>query len=153
MLYSCLLWCCKCVIGTPQQKHLEIEYAPLVARNMILQHVYKLCIGVDLINDNQYWTILINTATGECSTNPVPHVHLIWSNKNTTPVMELQNFLQTTSCTYKVPLWRFRTYSTLVQTSTAICSTSCMVHALVATSSKNEIWSNSQNFNIYTKSQ
>jgi hypothetical protein len=28
---------------------------------MILQqHVYKLCIGIDLINDNQCWTILIN---------------------------------------------------------------------------------------------
>ncbi len=44
-------------------------------------------------NDNQYWTILINSATRECSTDPVPQAHLIWSNKNTTPVMELQNFL------------------------------------------------------------
>ncbi len=93
MLYSCLLWCCKCVIGTPQQKHLEIIYAPLVARNMILQHVYKLCIGVDLINDNQYWTILINTATGECSTDLVPHAHLIWSNK-----IQLQLWNYKTSC-------------------------------------------------------
>jgi hypothetical protein len=56
---------------------------------MILQHVYKLCIGIDLVNDNQYWTVLINSATGECSTNPIPRAHLIWSNKNTTPVMEL----------------------------------------------------------------
>jgi hypothetical protein len=93
MLYSCLLWCCKCVTGTPQQKHLEIAYAPLVTIDMILQHVYKLCIGIDLVNDNQYWTILINSAIGECSTNPVNKVHLIWSNKNTTPIMELQNFL------------------------------------------------------------
>jgi len=90
MLYSCLLWCCKCVIGTPQQKHFKIAYAPLVARNMILQqHVYKHCIGIDLVNDNQYWTVLINNATGECSTDLVPKEHLIWSNKNTTLVMEL----------------------------------------------------------------
>jgi hypothetical protein len=93
MLYSCLLWCCKCFIGTPQQKHLEIAYAPLVARNMILQHVYKLSIGIDLINDNQYWTVLINSATRECSTKPIHRAHLIWSNKYTTPIMELQNFL------------------------------------------------------------
>jgi hypothetical protein len=34
-------------LGTPQQKHLEIAYAPLVTRDMILQqHVYKLCIGI-----------------------------------------------------------------------------------------------------------
>ncbi len=56
---------------------------------MILQHVYKLCIGVDLVNDNQYWTILINNDIRECSTDPVPKAHLIWSNKNTTLVMEL----------------------------------------------------------------
>ncbi len=94
MLYSCLLWCCKCVIGTPQQKKLEIAYAPLVARNMILQqHVYKLCIGIDLVNDNQYWIVLINNATRECSIDLVPKAHFIWSNKNTTPVMELQNFM------------------------------------------------------------
>jgi hypothetical protein len=94
MLYSCLLWCCKCVIGTPQQKHLEIAYAPLVARDMILQqHVYKLCIGIDLVNDNQYWTILINNAIGECSNDLIHRLHLVWSNKNTTPVMELQNFM------------------------------------------------------------
>jgi hypothetical protein len=57
MLYSCLLlWCCKCVIGTPQQKHLEIAYSPLVARDMILQqHAYKLCIVIDLVYNNQYW--------------------------------------------------------------------------------------------------
>jgi hypothetical protein len=68
--------------------------SPLVARDMILQqHVYKLCIGIDLVNDNQYWTILINNATGECSIDPIPRAHLIWSNKKTTPVMELQNFL------------------------------------------------------------
>jgi hypothetical protein len=61
---------------------------------MILQqHIYKLCIGIDLINDNQYWTILINSATRECSTNLVHMAHLIWSNKNTTPNMELQNFM------------------------------------------------------------
>jgi hypothetical protein len=130
MLYSCLLWCCKCVIGTPQQKHLEIIYAPLVARDTISQqHVYKLCISIDLVNDNQYQTVLINNVTGECSTDPVPQAHLIWSNKNTTPVMELQNFLQITSWTYKVPLWRFKTYSALVQTSAAICSASSMVRA------------------------
>jgi len=61
---------------------------------------------------------LINSATRECSTDPIHKVHLIWSNKNTTPVMELQNFMYTTSCTYRVPLWWFRTYSTLVQTYT-----------------------------------
>jgi hypothetical protein len=60
---------------------------------MILQHVYKLCIGIDLVNHNQYWTILIKSATGEYSTNPIHKMHLIWSNKNTTPVMELQNFM------------------------------------------------------------
>jgi hypothetical protein len=49
---------------------------------------------------------------------PIHNAHLIWSNKNTIPVMELQNFLQTTSCTYRVPLRWFRTYSTLVQTYT-----------------------------------
>ncbi len=53
----------------------------------------QLYMGIDLVNDNQYWTILINNATGECSTNLVPQAHLIWSNKNTTPVMELQNFM------------------------------------------------------------
>jgi len=42
-------------------------------------------------------------------------VHLIWSNKNTTPVTKLQNFLQTISCTYRVPVQWFKTYSTLVQ--------------------------------------
>jgi len=73
--------------------HLEIAYAPLVARDMILQHVYKLCIGIDLVNDNQYWIVLINNATGECSTDPVHRAHLIWSNKITTLIMELQNFL------------------------------------------------------------
>jgi hypothetical protein len=59
------------------------------ARDMILQHVYKLCIGIDLVNDNQYWTILINNAIGKCSTNPIHRAHLIWSNKNTTPIIEL----------------------------------------------------------------
>ncbi len=67
-MYSCLLWCCKCVIGIAQQKHLEIAYAPLVTRNTISQqHVYKLCIGIDLVNDNQHWIVLINSATTECS--------------------------------------------------------------------------------------
>ncbi len=94
MLYSCLLWCYKCVIGSPQQKHLGIACAPLVARDTISQqHVYKLCIGIDLVNDNEYWTVLINSATRECSTDLIHKVHLIWSNKNTTPVMELQNFM------------------------------------------------------------
>jgi len=66
----------------------------LVARDIILQqHVYKHCIGIDLINDNQYWKVLINNAIGECSIDPVPKAHLIWSNKNTTPFMELQNFI------------------------------------------------------------
>ncbi len=83
MLYSCLLWHCKCVIGTPQQKHLEIAYAPLVARELILQqHVYKFCIGIDLVNDNQYWIVLINSATGKCSIDLIHRAHLyIWSNK------------------------------------------------------------------------
>jgi hypothetical protein len=35
------LQCCKYVISTPQQKHLEIAYAPLVTRDLISQHVYK----------------------------------------------------------------------------------------------------------------
>jgi len=78
-----------------------------------IQHVYKLSIGIDLINDNQYWTVLINSATRECSTNLIHRAHLIWSNKNTTPIMELQNFLWTTSYTCRVPLWWFKTYSTL----------------------------------------
>jgi hypothetical protein len=47
----------------------------------------------DLVNDNQYWTILINSATRECSTDPIYKAHLIWSNKNTTPLMESQNFM------------------------------------------------------------
>jgi hypothetical protein len=65
----------------------------MVARYMILQQIYKLCIGIDLENDNQYWIVLINNAIGECSTDPIHRTHLIWSNKNTTPVMELQNFM------------------------------------------------------------
>jgi hypothetical protein len=28
-------------------------------QEMILQNVYKLCIGIDLVNDNQYWTVLL----------------------------------------------------------------------------------------------
>ncbi len=48
---------------------------------------------IDLVNDNQYWIVLINSVIRECSINPIHKVHLIWSNKNTTPVMELQNFL------------------------------------------------------------
>jgi len=32
--------------------------------------------------------------------------------------MELQNFMETKTYTYRVPLWWFRTYSTLVQTYT-----------------------------------
>jgi hypothetical protein len=44
----------KCVIGTPQQKHLQIAYAPLVTKDIILQQpFYKLCIGIDLVNDKQ----------------------------------------------------------------------------------------------------
>jgi hypothetical protein len=66
----------------------------LVARDMILQqHVYKFCIGIDLVNDNQYWIVLINSATGKCSIDLIDRAHIIWSNKNTTPVMELQNFI------------------------------------------------------------
>jgi hypothetical protein len=65
----------------------------MVARDMILQQIYKLCIGIDLVNDNQYWTILIHNAIRKCSTDPIHRTHLIWSNKNTTPVMELQNFM------------------------------------------------------------
>jgi hypothetical protein len=30
----------------------------------IAKHVYKICIGIDLVNDNQYWTVLINNVTG-----------------------------------------------------------------------------------------
>jgi hypothetical protein len=45
---------------------------------MILQqHVYKLCIGIDLVNDNQHWTVLMNSAIGECSTDPIHRAHLI----------------------------------------------------------------------------
>jgi hypothetical protein len=44
----------------------------MVAKNMILQQpFYKLCIGIDLVNDNQYWIVLIKNATRECSANPV----------------------------------------------------------------------------------
>jgi hypothetical protein len=139
MLYSCLLlWCCKCVIGTPQQKHLEIAYSPLVARDMILQqHAYKLCIVIDLVYNNQYWRMF----------------HWPSSQGTLHMVKQKYNSSYGTSCTYRVFLWWFRTYSTLVQTSTATCSASYMVHAPAATSSKNEIWSYSQNFNIYTESQ
>jgi hypothetical protein len=60
---------------------------------VLQQHVYKLCIGIDLVNNNKYWIVLINNAIGECSTDLVHKVHFICSNKNTTPIMELQNFL------------------------------------------------------------
>jgi len=53
-------------MGTSQQKHSEITYAPWVVRDMILQHVYKLCVRIDSINDNQYWTSSINSAIGKC---------------------------------------------------------------------------------------
>ncbi len=49
----------------------------MVARYMILQQIYKLCIGIDLENDNQYWIVLINNAIGECSTDPIHRTHLI----------------------------------------------------------------------------
>ncbi len=55
--------------------------------------VKRIGIDIDLVNDNKYWTILINNATKECSINPIHKAHLIWSNKNTTPLMELQNFM------------------------------------------------------------
>ncbi len=64
----------------------------------------KPCIGIALVNDNQYWTTLMDNATRECSTDPIYKTHLIWSNKNTTPIMELQKLHVTTSCTYRVPL-------------------------------------------------
>ncbi len=64
----------------------------------------KLCIGIVLVNDNQYWTVLMNNATRECSTDLIHKTHLIWSNKNTTPIMELQKLHVRTSCTYKVPM-------------------------------------------------
>ncbi len=57
------------------------------------EHVYKLCIGIDLVNDNQYWTILINSATRECSTDPIHRAHLVWSNKT-----QLQLWNYKTSC-------------------------------------------------------
>jgi UDP-glucose 6-dehydrogenase len=61
---------------------------------MILQKpFYKLCIGTNLVNDNQYKTVLINNVIRECSTNLVHKAHLIWLNKNTIPVMDLQNFM------------------------------------------------------------
>jgi hypothetical protein len=50
-------------------------------------------VGIDLVNDNQHWTILINSATKESSTNPIHKAHLIWSNKNTTPFIEAQYFI------------------------------------------------------------
>jgi hypothetical protein len=49
----------------------------VVARDMILQQpFYKLCNGIDLVNDNQYWIVLINNATRECSANLVHN--LLW---------------------------------------------------------------------------
>jgi hypothetical protein len=43
---------------------------------MILQqHVYKFCIDIDLVNDNKYWTVLINNATRECSIDPILRAH------------------------------------------------------------------------------
>jgi hypothetical protein len=71
---------------------------------MLQQHVYKLCIGIDLVNDNQYWILLISSAIGECSIDPIHKVHLIWSNKNITLIMELHNFQETTSYTSRVSL-------------------------------------------------
>jgi hypothetical protein len=54
-------------MGTSQQKHSEIAYAPLVVRDMISQqHVYKLCVRINSINDNQYWTLSINSAIRKC---------------------------------------------------------------------------------------
>ncbi len=64
----------------------------------------KPCIGIVLVNDNQYWTTLMDNATRECSMDPIHKTHLIWSNKNTTPIMELQKLHVTTSYTYRVPL-------------------------------------------------
>ncbi len=58
--------------------------------------------GIDLVNDNQYWTILINNATKECSTNPTQKAHLMWSNKHTTPFMELQNSCREVVMYYRV---------------------------------------------------
>jgi hypothetical protein len=55
--------------------------------------VKRIGIDIDLVNDNHYWTILINSATKECSTNPIHKAHLIWSNKNTAALMELQHFM------------------------------------------------------------
>ncbi len=53
----------------------------------------RIGIDIDLVNDNHYWTILINNATKECSTNPIHKAHIIWSNKNTAALMELQHFM------------------------------------------------------------
>jgi hypothetical protein len=55
--------------------------------------VKRIGIDIDLVNDNHYWTILINSATKECSTNPIHKALLIWSNKNTSALMELQHFM------------------------------------------------------------
>ncbi len=89
------------VRSNPNRKHVDTtpfiddnRVVSYVARDTISQqHVYKLCIGIDLVHDNQYWTILINNATRECSIDPIHKAHLIWSNKNTTLIMELQNFM------------------------------------------------------------
>jgi len=61
---------------------------------------------------------LINNATKECSTNPTHKAHLIWSNKHTTPLMELQNSCREVVMYYRVLASWFRTCSTLVQTYT-----------------------------------
>ncbi len=70
-----------------------------------------------LINDVTP-SILINNVTKECSTNPTQKAHLMWSNKNTTPLMELQNSCREVVMYYRVLAWWFRTCSTLVQTYT-----------------------------------
>ncbi len=114
MFYSCSLCYGIYVIVIFCQHCIHIVCVLLKVGDLMLQqHVYKLCIGIDLVNDNQYWILLISSAIGECSIDPIHKVHLIWSNKNITLIMELHNFQETTSYTSRVSLWWFKTYSSL----------------------------------------
>jgi hypothetical protein len=82
-----------CYMHTTTKTILKLHMHHKVTRDMILQHVHKLFISIDLVHDNQYWTILISSATGECSTDPIHRAHIIWSNK-----IQLQSWNYKTSC-------------------------------------------------------
>ncbi len=112
---------------------------------------YKLCVRIDSTNDNQYGTSSINNAIYRRMFPPTQFTRRTLKPGRTEAQLLLWNYK--TSCRHLEPPRRFRLYSTLVQTSAVIPWASHMVHAPTTTSSKNEIWSNSQNFNICVESQ